>query len=49
MERTREGLFYARSFVDFGPFALISQNTDRYWRKLPGRNWLDEVIANGTT
>jgi hypothetical protein len=46
MERTREGLFYARSFVDFGPFALISQNTDRYWRKLPGQTWLEHLLIN---
>ena len=46
MERTRAGLFYAKSFVACGDFALVTQNTDRYWRKLPGKDWLEHLLIN---
>lgn len=51
MERTREGLFYAKSAIRCSDstgmgIALISQNTDRYWRKLQGQNWLEHLLIN---
>jgi len=51
MERTREGLFYARSFVAVEPpdeagYALISGNTDRYYlRQVTGR-YLEHILIN---
>jgi alpha-mannosidase len=51
MERTREGLFYARSFVaverpDEPGYAVISGNTDRYYlRQVTGR-YLEHILIN---
>ncbi len=50
MERCREGLFYARSFVacqaDGGGYALIGRNTDRYYRRSPDGAWLEHLLLN---
>lgn len=51
MERTREGLFYARSFVaverpDGACFAVVAGNTDRYYlRQCTGR-YLEHLLIN---
>lgn len=51
MERYREGLFYARSWVcatadDHTALGVISINTDRYWLRAPGKSRLELLLIN---
>ncbi len=49
MERVRDGLFYARSFVavekpDAPSFAVIGRNTDRYWLRHCMGRYLEHIL-----
>lgn len=51
MERTRKGLFYARSFVSCDSptgqgFAIVSRNTDRYYLRNHERGYLEHLLLN---